>query len=89
MVGAIVGATGVAEGAMAGEAVGGFRRGDRRVGSGWTARPGVLFRVTRPWTRGVVLTTLGAVGFAESDGSTLGDGTSSVGTLGAVPVVSL
>ena len=78
MMGADVGVlAGAGEGALVGEVVG-LSRGDRRVGwLGISAKPGVLLRVTRPCLRGVVLTTLGAVGLLDNVGSTLGDWASS------------
>jgi hypothetical protein len=82
MVGVVGGAMmGAMEGAS-GATGGGFKRGERRVGTGCSANPRKLLRVTRLWVRGVALTTLGAVGLVESDGSTLGTDALSVATLG-------
>jgi hypothetical protein len=90
MMGAIGGAMlGAVGGVMIGATVGGFRRGERRVGTGCSANPGWLLRVTRLWVRGVALTTLGAVGLVERDGSTLGTDVLSVATLGDWPLARL
>ena len=84
--GGAAGGTGAAKGV--GASVGarstvGLSRGDRRqVGSGIFARPGVLLRVVRLWVRGVVLTTLGAVGLLDNVGSTLGGVSTVSSTLG-------
>ena len=50
----------------------GFKRGDRLVGAGMEARPGVLLRVTQLCVHLAVLSVLGAVGLLKSVGSTLG-----------------
>jgi hypothetical protein len=90
MMGAIGGSMlGVVRGATIGATVGGFRRGERRVGTGCSANLGWLLRVTRLWVRGVALTTLGAVGLVERDGSTLGTDVLSVATLGDWPLARL
>jgi hypothetical protein len=80
---------GAVRGAMIGATVGGFRRGERRVGTGCSANPGWLLRVTRLWVRGVDWTTLGAMGLVEKDGSTLGTDALSVATLGDWPLARL
>ena len=49
----------------------GLRRGDRRVGWGMTARPGVLLHVTQLCIRGAFLIVRGAVGLPDNVGSTL------------------
>jgi hypothetical protein len=84
-IGVVLGVSG--DGSCAGEVVCivdvGWSRGERRRGVGLVARPGVLFRVTLAWTRGVVRRVRGAVGLLDKVGSTLRGGAIGVFTLGA------
>ena len=74
---------------MIGVLSGGFKRGERRGGSGSVASPGVLFLVTRLWSRRVCCIVFGAVGLLDKVGSTLGGRMSSSPTLGSIWLLML